>query len=235
MKEKRKNRKWKIALAVLLGLLLCIAALAAAWYWHGANSQGKKEYEQKVSKETQDLTDQLIEQIENIDTASISEKTAESGDEGKETQAQGLPQAEQEVIDRQLATLKDERKKVVLQGLAENYSSIMHEQKSRALSMLDELIAQGKTDWNELKAEGKNTAAAKSALASQYLSMVDVMEKNMDQSFAEVVAKMEEKLNAEGFESAPIIDKYKEEYKKTKEENRSIMIDKAMNAIKAQQ
>ena len=128
--------------------------------------------------------------------------------------------------------MDDAKKQALLQALAENYSSIMNKQKAEAIAMLDVLIAQGKAEWQVLVENGENTPAAKGLKASEYLANIKVMEKNMDASFAAVVAKMEEQLKVQGIEASPIIDKYKADYENIKAENQKVMMDKAISAIK---
>jgi len=51
-------------------------------------------------------------------------------------------------------------------------------------------------------------------------------------SFHSLTVKMEEQLKAEGIDPTPIIEQYRAEYKKIKEENRSQLMDKVIASIK---
>ena len=82
--------------------------------------------------------------------------------------------------------------------------------------MLNDLLAQAQSEWAALEAQGKATAAEKSSFAAEYLTKVNVMEEQMDSSFAAVLERMGQQLEAEGIDSAPIIDNYKALYKKNK-------------------
>ena len=143
-----------------------------------------------------------------------------------------LPAKEQEIIDQELAKMDDAKKQQVLQVLAENYNSILNQQKSEAIGMIGNLIAQGKSEWAALVAEGKATTTAKSAKASEYLAMINTMERNMDASVATILASMEQQLTDEGINATPIIQKYKDDYEGIKASNKSIMMDKAISTIK---
>ena len=221
------NKKNKRGMFITIGIIAVLIAGAVFGYnLMGPNSDKNKEFEKQNAKETEELTDKLVGEIEKIDTQGIKDGTVESD------VAAVLPAEEQKIIDQELAKMDDAQKQALLQALAENYSSIMNKQKAEAIAMLDVLIAQGKTEWEALVAEGKATTAAKSATATEYLAMINTMERNMDNSVATVLVTMEQQMTDEGIEAATIIDKYKTDYESIKASNKSIMMGKVMSAIK---
>src|SRR5665648_1142023 len=212
---------------ITIGIIAVLIAGAVFGYnLMGPNSDKNKEFEKQNAKETEELTDKLVGEIEKIDTQGIKDGTVESDVTAV------LPAEEQKIIDQELAKMDDAQKQALLQALAENYSSIMNKQKAEAIAMLDVLIIQGKAEWEALVAEGKATTTAKSAKASEYLAMINTMERNMDASVATILASMEQQLTDEGINATPIIQKYKDDYEGIKASNKSIMMDKAISAIK---
>ena len=139
---------------------------------------------------------------------------------------------EEKILTQEVAKIDDTGKQELLRSLAEQYSGIMHNQEEEALNMLDQLIAQGKSEWNEIVAKGENTPIVKGEKISEYFAMVNVMEKNMDASMNTVLATMEEQMKAEGIEAKPIIDQYRTDYNNIKEANRGVMFNKAIAALK---
>lgn len=222
-----ENKKNKRGMFITIGIMVVIIAVAVFGYnLIGPNSDKNKEFEKQNAKETEELTDKLVGEIEKIDTQGIMDGT------GEPDVTAVLPAEEQKIIDQELAKIDDAKKQQVLQALAENYNSILNQQKLEAIGMIENLIAQGKAEWQVLVANGENTPAAKGLKASEYLAKVKIMENNMDASFAAVVAKMDEQLKAQGIDASPIIDKYKADYENIIEENKKVMMDKAISAIK---
>src|SRR5665647_817547 len=105
---------------ITIGVIIVIMAVVAFGYnMMGPNSEKNKEFEKQNAKETEELTDKLVGEIENIDTQSIKDGT------GEPNVTAVLPAEEQEIIDQELAKMDDAKKQQVLQALAENYNSIL--------------------------------------------------------------------------------------------------------------
>lgn len=242
--KKENNRKVKsrkkiviISILVIILLLLCMIAV----FIFGGNSQDKKEYKEQIANESQTFTEQLLAQMDSFVEAQKNGEQADpneienNGQEGvnpTQPTTYQLTAEQQAVVEQEKAKLKDEKKQALLQSLAENYTSVMNQQKDQAFSMLDSLLAQGKAEWSTLQSQGKATPTAKGSLASEYMAKVTSLEKTIDASFATIIAKMESQLKTEGIEPEPIIAQYQADYKKIKESNRDAMFDKAMRAIK---
>ncbi|QHI71304.1 hypothetical protein [Aminipila terrae] len=224
--ENQRKRMRIVGFTFTLLITLFIITLGLFWLV-GFNSYAKIQYEEKNLKEIQKITDESIGQIENIDTKEILNGAA--ADKEKIT----LTQSEQKILDTEIAKIDDVKKQELLAALAKNYSSVMENQKKQAFHMLDDLIKQGRKEWKGIEERGENTPIVKGEKISEYLAMVNVMEKNMDQSFETVLAKMQEQLEAEGIDPDPTINQYRKEYKSIKEENRQIMMDKGIKAIKS--
>lgn len=231
---KRKNRKMGI-IGVCSFFLVIAAVIIAVFFLWGQNSQESKQYEAQIKEEAQEFTEELISELDQIDTTEeglIPEDNAGEAVPPTEVPSGVITEAEKQVIAEELAKLDDERKQQVLQNLSVAYSKALSEQKQEAFNMVENLIAQGKADWAALVAKGENTAVNKGKLASEYLAKSKVMEDQMDVSFASLTKKMEEQLNAEGIDSTEIIAQYKAEYEKIKQENKSTLMEKVMAAVK---
>lgn len=233
MKRKEKQKKrGKTGLVLLCMIILCAVAIAV-FFLIGEYSQGKKEYEAQIKTQTQELTDKLISEIENVDTTDKGLAGQEAANSDSEEVPDGIiTNAEKELVAEELAKQEDERKQKVLQTLTVAYSKALNEQKQAAFQMVEDLIVQGKADWAAMVADGEGTAVNKAKLASEYLAKSDVMESEMDASFEALAATMEEQLKAEGIDPASIIDGYRAEYDKIKEENRQSLMNKVLDQIK---
>lgn len=239
--HKSERKKRKTGLAVTLVLLIACIAVAAVFFLMGQNSEGKKQYEAEIRQEAQKFTDNLISELDQIDTSiDVSEESPDTGaaennpPSPAEAPAEIITEAEKQVIEDELAKLEDERKQRVLQTLSIAYSKALEQQKQEAFSMADNLIAQAKSDWKAVKSSGKADPVKKSALLSEYLAKSKAMEEQMDASFEALTKKMDEQLRAEEIDPKAIIAQYKAEYKKIKEENKEAMMSKAMAAVKKQ-
>lgn len=233
-RDREKNNR-KVGLAVTLVLLIACITVAAVFFLWGQNSQESKEYEAQIKQETQDFTDRQISKLDQIDTTDKGLNTEDNVDNAipsTNVPSGVITEAEKQMIAEELAKIEDDRKQQVLQTLSVAYSKALDEQKQAAFNMVETLIAQGKTDWAALVAKGENTAANKAKLASEYLAKSQVMEEQMDASFASLTKKMEEQLNAEGIDPTEIIAQYQAEYDKIKSENKKAMMEKVMGALK---
>ncbi len=229
----KKNRK-KGIIGVCCFFLI-IAAVILAFFYLGQNSEAKKQYEAQVQQETQQFTEELVAQLDQIDTSAVDETAGAAADAA--VQPVEIPsgiktEAEKQVIGDELNKLEDERKKQVLQTLAVAYSEALDEQKQEAFRMVEELVAQGKADWAALVKSGENTSANKVKMASEYIAKSKVLEEQMDASFQALTDKMESQMSAEGIDPTEIIAQYQAEYDKIKSENKSAMMKKVMDALK---
>jgi hypothetical protein len=206
-------------------------AVVIFFYW-GANSVEKNQYESQIKQETQAFTDSLISELDQVNTSGSAVETTSEGIPPTEAPPEIVTGAEKKIIGEELAKLEDARKQQVLQTLSVSYSKALSEQKAEALNMAASLIDQGKADWAEMKAKGEDTAFNKAKLASEYLARSNAMEAQMDASFSALTEKMEEQLKSEGIDPANIIAGYKAEYVKIKEQNKKEYMDKALAAIK---
>lgn len=226
---KLESRKTKInsVLLALTGIIILLVVTAGIFWYIGSNSEGRILYEAKNSKEVEKITEHSVEAIKEIDTKEILTSNADSNQNDIT-----LTATEERILIQEVAKIDDTGKQELLRSLAEQYSGIMHNQEEEALNMLDQLIAQGKSEWNEIVAKGENTPIVKGEKISEYFAMVNVMEKNMDASMNTVLATMEEQMKAEGIEAKPIIDQYRTDYNNIKEANRGVMFNKAIAALK---
>lgn len=224
-----KKKKKRITFITITVIILIIAVVGVAYSILGPNSEKNKEFEKQNSIETEELTDKLVEEIEDIDTKAVKD---DKDDAVEADISPALPAEDQKIIDQEAAKMDDAKKQQLLQTLAANYNSILNQQKAGAIAMIENLIAQGKAEWEAMVAAGENTPAAKGAKISEYLAMINTMEKNMDASVEKVLARMEQQMKDEGIEATPIIDKYRADYESIKAANRSIMLNKAKEALK---
>lgn len=223
------NKKTKIkSLLIALTVIIILSVITVGLFWFtGSNSKGKIQYANKNAKEIEQITANSVDAIDKIDTQKIL-----NGDEESNQKEITLPVNEQNVLNQELAKMDDAKKQELLKSLAASYSIIMQQQKTEALNMLENLIAQGKSEWDEIVAKGEDTPIVKGEKISEYFAMVNVMEKNMDASVNTVLATMEKQMEAEGIEAKPIINQYRLDYQNIKEANRGAMFDKAIEAIK---
>lgn len=203
-------KRKKVVLSLLSVLVLAAIAAVAVFYLSGQNSAQKKQYEVQVKQEVKVFTDHLVAELDQIKPLTAS------------TSGQGIVSSKSNT--KQAADAKQQ----VLQANSAVYSKVLHEQKSQAVGMVNSLVAQGKADWLAAKAKGDANAATKGKLASEYLAKGQVLEAQMDASFNTLMVKMEAQLRAEGQDPAPVIEKYRAQYKAIKEQNRSAMLRKAM-------
>lgn len=224
MKRRKMKKRWIVLVLILLVLL----AAVAIFFWTGANSQEKKQYEARIQEQTQEMKDTLLSELDRADTSDEGLSQMEASEEPSAT----LSEAEKQLLAQELAKLEDQRKQKVLQALSITYSKVLNEQKQTAIRMVSDLVEQAKADWAALVTKGENTTVNKGRLASEYLAKSKAMETQMDAAFQALLDKMKEQLEAEDMDPAPIIQTYKDEYKIIKEENRSALLDKAMEALK---
>lgn len=218
-------------------LLFALIIVVAVFFLIGENSEGKKQYQEQIRQEAQDFTDELISELDKIDTSEVTSPAAAEGNPAvsAETPLTAPPEiiteAEKEIVSEELAKLEDEQKQRALQTLSAAYSKVLEQQKQEAFLMAERFVEQAKADWKALESSGEATAVKRGALISEYLAKSKVIEEQMDVSFETLIAKMEEQLNAEGIDPTAIIEQYRTEYKKIKEENKSALMDKAMAAL----
>jgi flagellar basal body-associated protein FliL len=228
----KKRKKWLVpALTVLIALIIVLASFILM----GANSADKKQYQEKISQEVQEFTDQQIEELDQVDTSEEGLRTnaLENNTASPEAVPSGVKsEAEKQVIGEELKKLEDERKQQILQALSVTYSEDLEQQKQEAFRLAEELISQGKADWAALVKKGENTSVNKAKLASEYFAKARVMEAQMDTGFQALTSKMEEQLNEAGIDPANIIAQYQEEYNRIKSENKKTLMDKVMDAVK---
>ncbi len=223
----QKRKKIRVIIALILTLIIILLAAIAAFFHLGQNSDEKRQYEEKIRQEAGEFTGELITELDQVDTSDEGISQADTAEPDED-----ITESEKQLLSKELAKQTDERKRQVLKTLTAAYSKTLQAQKREAFNQVEALVAQGKADWNALKASGENTAANKGALASEYLAKSQVLEAQMDASFQTLIGKMEEQLESEGIDPEPIIKEYEAEYKRIKDENRSAMMDKAMAAVK---
>ncbi len=240
MENSKKNSFfiWFILL-LLLGFIL----ITLTFFWMvGANSNAKNEYAQKNLKEVNLITEKSIEKISEIDSSTLqiameaeTEESTTAPDDETVVKSKIKASEEQKSLlyEPQSQTIVVTKEQIV-DAFIQSYNEIMNEQKQETLRMLDDLIAQGQAEWEVIKENGEDTPIVKGEKISEYLSMVSIMENNTDQSFETVLGKMKEQLEAEGIDAEPIIKQYREEYKQVKEENRKIMMEKAIKAFQGE-
>ena len=212
-------------------MLICII-IVAVFFLMGQNSKEKREYEAAIKQQSQEMTDSLISELEQIDTSELGQSPMDGTVSSTEVPDEIITDAEKQLIGEELAKLEDERKRQILQTLSVAYSKALNEQKQEAFSMVDDLVAQAKADWSAIGGEGDDSSVKRGSLITGYLAKSRVMENQMDANFDALVSKMKEQLEAEGIDSTAIIEEYKAEYEKIKAENRSALMDKAWAAIK---
>jgi hypothetical protein len=233
-KKKRKGRIRNIVYVITSIAAFTIVAVVIFFY-SGANSAEKKQYESQIKQESQEFTDGLISALDQVDTSDqglVAENTENEETSPSEAPTEIISDPEKQIIGEELAKLDDARKQQVLQTLSISYSKALNEQKAEALNMASRLSEQGKADWAELKAKGEDTAVNKAKLASKYLAKSKTMEAQMDASFAALTDKMEKQLETEGIDPTNIIAGYKTEYENTKEQYKKEMMEKALAAMK---
>lgn len=230
----KRNRKRKKGLVLALILLFALVAVLAAFFLIGQNSEGKKQYEVQIKQETQSFTDEIVSELDRIDTSDEGLAAESATVPPAEAPPEIVTETEKEAVSQELAKLEDERKQRVLQTLSVAYSKALEQQKQEAFSMADSLIAQAKADWKALGSSERTDPVKKGALISEYLAKVNVMEKQMDASFNSLIQKMTEQLQAEGIDPTALVAQYKVEYNKIKKENKDALISKAMAAVKNQ-
>lgn len=238
--RKKKKSGRRLLLIIISVLILLITVIGAAFFIWGQNSPEKKAYEDQIRQEAREFTDGLLSELEQVEISddavvnkeSPAEPQTSAGQQVVEVSEEIITEAEKQVIAEELAKLEDARKQQALKTLTTAYSKALDQQKKEAFKMVEALIEQGKADWKALTAKGENTAANKGRLATEYLAKSQVLEEQMDASFKALISKMEEQLIKEGLDPAPIIERYKDEYKKTKEENKSRLMDKVLAAVK---
>lgn len=222
----KKNRKTILATAGISILALMVAG--ASFILVGGIREGKRAYEAERSEEDREKTEQLLSKLDQID---MSNPGADDGDE-KQDFEDVLTEEEKQIILDELARIEDEERQALLKTLSAEYSAVFAEQKSMSFAMVENLIEQGKADWKALVAQKQNTAVNKGKLASEYLGKASALEKQLDADFEALISRMEQQLVDAGIDSKSIVAGYRAEYKKIKDENRSAMMKKAMEALK---
>ncbi|HVI40021.1 MAG TPA: hypothetical protein VM577_05125 [Anaerovoracaceae bacterium] len=235
-KREHKGNKRRISYILASAAIIIVIIIAVViFFYFGANSEEKKQYESQIKQQSQTFIDDLISELDQVDTSDqglAAENTGNGESSSSEVPAEINTNSEKRIIGEELAKLNDAKKQQVLQTLSVSYSRVLNEQKAEALNMAASLIGQGKADWAELVAKGENTTANKVKLASEYLARSKAMESQMDASFSALMQKMEEQLKAEGIDPTNIIAGYQAEYEKIKAQNKKEMMDKAMAAMK---
>lgn len=231
-RHRKKRKKGLIGLMMTLVLLIACIAVTAVFFLWGQNSEEKRLYEAQLKQETQEFTEELVTELDQVDISEDGLQAENSTASSTEVPSGVITEAEKQVIGEALGELEDERKRQVLQILSVAYSQALAQQKQEAFRMAENLIAQGKADWAALVAKGENTAVNKGTLVSEYLAKSKVMEGQMDASFASLTQKMESQLNAEGIDPTAIIAQYQAEYEEIKSANKSALMEKVMDAAK---
>ena len=223
----------RASLYVLCTLLLIIAAIIMLFLILGQQSNEKKQYEEKIRQETETMTDELITELDRINTSGGGFWNADEKDMAVSAKAPGevISESEKQMIDKELKKIDDEKKRKILLTLSAAYSQVLNRQKQEAFSRLESLVAQAKADWAAL-GDGGDRAVKKAALIFEYLAKAEVLEEQTDASFGSLMSKMQEQLENAEIDSSEIIAQYKAEYKRMKEENRKLLMDKAVNAVK---
>jgi nitrogen fixation-related uncharacterized protein len=181
----KKMRKVKIRnIVYILASIVTVSMIAIVvfFYW-GANSVEKRQYESQIKQETQVFTDSLISELDQVNTSGPAVQTTNPGISTSEAPPEIVAEDEKKIISGELAKLNEEKKQQVLQTLSEAYSKAFSEQKAEALGIAARLIQEGKDEWAALKAKGEDTAVNKAKLASEYLAKANVAEAQMDASF----------------------------------------------------
>jgi len=229
-----KKRKKRILIITII--LIASIIVIAVFFLLGEYSKEKQEYEALLKQQTETLTKALVSELDQINTSDEGLTAADNPNANlapTEVPAEVITDTEKQVIGQELAKLEDERKQKVLQTLSASYSQALNQQKEEAFAMVDDLVAQAKKDWASIGKDNSDDSALKrGALITEYLAKSKVVEEQMDASFNILISKMEDQLNSEGIDPTEIIAKYKEEYKEIKEENRTIMLEKAWAAVK---
>lgn len=202
----------------MISILIISGIAFAVFLLIGESSQEKMEYEAQIKQQMQGFTDELISELDQIDTSEVP--------------AEIITDAGAQATAEELAKMEEVRKQEVLQLLSVSYSKALNDQKLKAMGMVSDLIEQGKADWTALAEKGENTAANKAKLASEYFAKSKVMEAQMDAGFSALMEKMEEQLRAQGIDPVHIIEGYQAEYRKIKEQNKNKLMEKALAAMK---
>jgi len=221
MNKKRKIRIIVFPIAAIV-FVLCIGVFLLLQ--SGKNSDDLVDYQKQIAEESNEMTDTLISEIESVKDTIVNREIDTFENNEKDTTVN--------TAEPQPDTVKvDEQRTKIEQALKESYYKILLEQKANAISMIDGLVDQCKEDYISLRKSNKWNLTAKANLVSEYLAKFDAMEKQMDKSFNTLINKMKEQFESEGIDSTSIIQEYRNEYEKTKKENRSILMDKAFDAI----
>jgi hypothetical protein len=200
----RKGKKLKIFLVVLLVVLALIAALVFWFVKMGRNTEATREYRAELETQAEIRITEIVSDIDKA-TADVEARVS-SGEDGSGS----VPAVSAEEL------------------LRAEYYGIMQKQKSYALASLTELFGRAKSDYGNLPATGKS----KLELASEYLSMANAMEVQMDALMDRTIAEMEAHMESMGLENRDtIIAEFKSEYKKVKEENRAVLWEKAREVL----
>ncbi len=238
MKHQKKRTKNKKRKSIIIFLLIIIASLiaVAVFFLAGQYFQEKKDYEAQTNQESQAFTENLITELDQVDTSEegvLSEDTLSGTKTTTKVPEEIITEVEKKVIGEELAKLNDKKKQKALQALSVAYSKALNQQKLQAFTMVDKLIDQAKVDWAEIGNDNSDESAlARGKILTEYLAKSKVLEEQMDASFNALISKMEEQLTAEEIDSTAIIDQYRAEYQKIKEANRDALMEKAMAAVK---
>lgn len=220
------NKKSKIRIIVfsIAAILIIISIGIFLFLQSGKNSDDLADYQKQIAEESNEMTDKLITEIERVTETIGNDEIDTNNDIEKDN-------AEDAVDPPQDTSEAEDQKSKVKQELKESFYNILLQQKSNAISMIDGLVEQCKNDYISLRKSNKWNIKTKANLVSEYLAKFNAMEKQMDKSFDTLINKMKEQFEAEGIDPTSIIQEYRNEYEKTKEENRNMLMDKAFNEI----
>jgi len=221
-----KRMGWGIKLA--LAITGFVILIAAADYAHlldqGQKAIDTEVYKSEMQLEARAFTAKLILEIESMK----AETSGGSKDNEPDNGSRVFIANKTAVADN--AGFQPDS--ALLVQLKNGYTKVLTEQKSEALKQLDDLIGEAMVEWADFQTKGEVDTKIKEALLSEYLAKVNVLETQMDASFEELLAKMSNQLESQGFDSEPIIKNYRIEYDRIKSESRNDLMSKTASAIK---
>jgi hypothetical protein len=212
-----KNVIVSLAIVLIFGVGLIMTD-----FWRmGENSPKAKEYQAQLRQDTRVFIDSLIAQIDRLDGTTL-------GIDRDNILDAASPDSEEALAEYRIRQQKR-------QELETLYLKVLTEQRDEALRQINQLIEQGQADWNLLSVNGDLTAENKEALLAEYLAKANVLEDQMDESFAVLLNRIALQLKSEGFDPDETIGLYQRQYTQTKDENRTALMTKVKNAMSQEQ
>jgi hypothetical protein len=136
-----KMRKIKIRnIAYVLTSIAAISIIAVVFFFLGANSAEKKQYELQLRQESQAFTDKLISELDQVKTSGTAAGTIDGEAASTETPFGIITGSSNQIDSEEPARPDDARKQQVLQTLSAAYSKVLNKQKSEALSIVVRLV-----------------------------------------------------------------------------------------------